>query len=363
MAVLKMKKLRLIMLRKKRDELLFELICRGCVELIKPDVSGLEALEAEQSRVPELEQKLEQLSRAIALLERHSPAIKRLNLGRTVPEAHVLLDDTGLSFALKKAGDVLRLNEQMHFARFEQRRLKLLVEELKDWQGIEAPLHLSETESCKVLIGSLPLAVSAEKLSEELEHIDEKSELFIIKEDKKLKYMGLLCMKERSEEMAAVLKAKGFVPAPRTDSPGSAMQCSSDSLSRIQEHSREEEHVKKLLSEETIHLEALYLAYDRVNVKLALARAEEKMYGTEQALLVAGWLPEKHEAQLCELFDAYGCAYDIAEPTAEEKAEVPRLTERADEKRDSTRAVKAGFRRGRVFEPLVIKTKYYKLAE
>ena len=37
MAVLKMKKLRLTMLRKHRDELLGELICRGCVELIKPE--------------------------------------------------------------------------------------------------------------------------------------------------------------------------------------------------------------------------------------------------------------------------------------------------------------------------------------
>ncbi|MBQ9733900.1 MAG: hypothetical protein IJV74_06675 [Clostridia bacterium] len=368
MAVAKMKKLRLLVHRSKLDELLRELICLGCVELRATQDSvramGLEAeLRPYSSELAGFLEKQEKLQRAIALLEGHAPAVRRLHLKRSVPEAHVLLDDTGLNFALKKAGDALALGDKLAFAATEQQRLKKLTEELKPWLELDVPLHLSETESCGIILGRLP-AAGVEKLRAELEHIDEKSELFVIKEDKKLDYIGLLCMKERGEEMRAALGQKGFLPAPGTDTPGNAQQCSSDAAARLQEHAREEEHVKKLLAEESIHLEALKLAYDRVGVKIALAQAEEKLCETQCSLFMEAWLPENREAELAELFDAYGCAYDFAEPTAEEKADVPLMPESGDKAKSAAPSkLKLGFRRGRVFSPLEIRTKYYKLAE
>ena len=369
MAVLKMKKLRLIMHRTRRDDILRELITRGCVELI-PAEKSIKAAQLESVIYPQhselsgLQAKHEKLERAIALLENQAPAVKRIRLRRQALEEHVLLDDTGLGFALKKAGEALELRERLAFVRTEQLRLKKLTEDLKLWLDVDVLLHLTETECCRILLGSLPLAAQVEKLREELEHIDEKAELFVIKEDKKLKYMGLLCMKERSEEMRALLEQKGFVPAPVTDTQGNATQCTSDASARMQELAREEEHSKKLLAEESIHLETLQLAADRVSVKLVLAAAEEKLYGTECALYAEGWLPEKQENELAQIFESYGCAYDISEPTEEEKADMPILLEGGDEqKRDMLRAIKLGKRRGRAFEPMKISTKYNKLAQ
>lgn len=369
MAVLKMKKLRLIMHRSKCDDILRELIPRACVEICPAEGSvkalGLEGLmHPQHSEQEELKAKQEKLQRAIELLETQAPAARRIRLKRPALEEHVLLDDTGLNFALKKAGEALELRERLAFVRTEQLRLKKLSEDLKLWLDVDVALHLNETESCSVLLGTLPLSVSAEKLSEELEHIDEKTELFVIKEDKKLKYIGLLCMKERLAEMQTLLEGKGFSPAPRTDTPGNAVQCTSDAAARIQEYAREEEHVKKLLSEESIHLEALQLAADRVSVKLVLAAAEEKFYGTQCALYAEGWLPEKYEAELAAIFESYGCAYDIAEPGEDEKADAPILLEGGDEqKRDMLRAIRLGLRKGRAFEPMKISTKYNKLSQ
>jgi len=369
MAVLKMKKLRLIMHRTRRDDILRELIARACVEIIPAEGSikalGLESIIYPQySEREELQAKQEKLERAIALLETQAPAVKRIRLRRQALEEHVLLDDTGLGFALKKAGEALELRERLAFVRTEQLRLKKLTEDLKLWLDVDVLLHLTETESCKILLGTLPLAAQVEKLSTELEHIDEKAELFVIKEDKKLKYIGLLCMKARADEMRAMLEVKGFVSAPVPDTQGKALQCTSDAAGRIQELAREEEHTKKLLAEESVHLEALQLAADRVGVKLTLAAAEEKLYGTECAVYAEGWLPEKHEAELAALFERYGCAYDMSEPTDEEKADVPILLEGGDEqKRDMLRPIRLGLRKGRSFEPLKISTKYNKLAQ
>ena len=369
MAVLKMKKLRLIMHRKKSEELLRELISKACVEII-PAEGSVKAAELEslmhpqRSELRELQAKQEKLERAITLLEAQAPAVKRIRLRRAALEEHVLLDDTGLGFALKKAGEALELRERLAFVRTEQQRLKKLTEDLKLWLDVDALLHLGETESCRIILGTLPLSVKADKLQEELEHIDEKAELFVIKEDKKLKYIGLLCMKERADEMRALLGQKGFAPAPATDTQGNAVQCSSDAAQRIQELAREEEHVKKLLAEESIHLENLQLAADRVSVKLVLAAAEEKFYATEWALYAEGWLPEKREAELTEIFERYGCAYDILEPTEEEKSEVPVLLDGGNEqKRDRLSSIKLGLRKGRAFEPMKISTKYNKLIQ
>ena len=330
MAVLKMKKLRLLLLRSKREELLKELVCRGCVELSPMDASikGTELeglLKPEASALEELKASHEKLLAAIGLLDRQSPAVKRLRLRRQALEEHVLLDDTGLNFALRKAGEVLALNERISFARSEQGRVTELVKQLQPWMDVEVPLNAENLESCAVLMGTVPAGRGIDELSNELEHIDEKSELFLIKEDKKLNYIGLVCMRSRLDEMRACLEKRGFVPAPRTDGPGSAMHCAGEAKARIQELAREEEHCKKLLSEELIHREGLRLAADRVSVKLAMAEAAALFHGTESTVVMEGWFPGEREAELLALFEKLGCAYEISEPQPEEYPDVPVL--------------------------------------
>lgn len=357
MSGLKMKRLRLLVLRTRRDELLHELIRLGCVEFSQIDgiVRGGELeslLSPEECRVPELESRLKCLEQGMALLEKYG-SIKRRQMKRQELEDSILLDDTGLGFALRKAERLVELEGRIAFFESEQKRLQTLTEQLQDWLELDVPLSLSSSENCALLVGHVPLRTDIEKLAAELEQTDERCELFSIKEDKKLRYMALLCMREHMEAMEKQLKEKGFVRAPITDGPGTAIQCSSEAKEKLQRYAREEEHDRQLIAQEAIHWEELRLAAERTNVKIALAGAEACFYGTESSLLMLGWLPEGREAELAAIFERLGCAYDISQPENEEKAQMPL---RLDDGRHH-------FGKKPVFRPLEIKTKYYKLAQ
>lgn len=358
MADLKMKKLRLLVLRARRDELLHELIRLGCVEFSRIDGkikgSELEPLLKPEDRSREaLEEKLKELEQAITLLEKHSSAAVRRRMKKLEQEDSVLLDDTGLGLALRTSQRLLELEERLGFLETEQKRLQALVEQLQPWLGLDVPLSLGSSENCSLLVGHLPLNIDPEKLEAELTELDERCELFSIKEDKKLRYAALLCMREQAEAMESRLKAKGFVRAPATDGPGTAIQCSSEAKEKLQQYAREEKHARELIAQDVIHWEELRLAAERMNVKTALAGAEECFYGTESCLLMEGWLPEGREAELSAVFERLGCAYDISQPLPEDKAEMP---VRIDDG-------KWHFGKKRPFRPLEIKTKYYRLAE
>ena len=79
MAILKMKRLRLMVLRSEKDELLRELASRGCVELseIGEELQADEAgglVSRESSALTVLKSQQAELGRAITLLDKYAPA-------------------------------------------------------------------------------------------------------------------------------------------------------------------------------------------------------------------------------------------------------------------------------------------------
>ena len=108
MAILKMKKLRLIAVRSNKEELLRELIRHGCVEIseLEGELHGtdIEALvHRESSDVASLKSRHSTLTHAIDLLDHYAPKKGKLLSAKPELDDRVLLDDTGLAGALKVA--------------------------------------------------------------------------------------------------------------------------------------------------------------------------------------------------------------------------------------------------------------------
>ena len=328
MAILKMKKLRLMAVRSRKDELLRELIRHGCVEFseLEDQIQGSDVesiLSRESSDVATLKSQLTSLNHAIALLDTYAPKKGKLLSAKPELEDLAFLDDTGLSGALKFAGAIEGYDARIKRISAEESRQRGIMESLQPWLGLDLPLNTEGTERCGVLMGTIPVKMELADVQAALSQVDEESELFQVNEDKRDRYVLLVAMKETIPAMQECLRGFGFTASSLGSMKGTARECLSAAEEALKELASEKEACAQSIVAEAVRRDELKLAADRVSTKIALAEADEKLYGTASTVVMEGWIPEEREQELIKVFDDFGCAYETLTPTEEEYPEVP----------------------------------------
>lgn len=328
MAILKMKKLRLMAVRSRKDELLRELIRHGCVEFseLEDQIQGSDVesiLSRESSDVAALKSQLTSLNHAIALLDTYAPKKGKLLSAKPELEDLAFLDDTGLSGALKFAGAIEGYDARIKRISAEESRQRGIMESLQPWLGLDLPLNTEGTERCGVLMGTIPVKMELADVQAALSQVDEESELFQVNEDKRDRYVLLVAMKETIPAMQECLRGFGFTASSLGSMKGTARECLSAAEEALKELASEKEACAQSIVAEAVRRDELKLAADRVSTKIALAEADEKLYGTASTVVMEGWIPEEREQELIKVFDDFGCAYETLTPTEEEYPEVP----------------------------------------
>ena len=328
MAILKMKKLRLMAVRSRKDELLRELIRHGCVEFseLEDQIQGSDVesiLSRESSDVATLKSQLTSLNHAIALLDTYAPKKGKLLSAKPELEDLAFLDDTGLSGALKFAGAIEGYDARIKRISAEESRQRSIMDSLQPWLGLDLPLNTEGTERCGVLMGTIPVKMELADVQAALSQVDEESELFQVNEDKRDRYVLLVAMKETIPAMQECLRSFGFTASALGSMKGTARECLSAAEEALKELASEKEACAQSIVAEAVRRDELKLAADRVSTKIALAEADEKLYGTASTVVMEGWIPEEKEQELIKVFDDFGCAYETLTPTVEEYPEVP----------------------------------------
>lgn len=328
MAILKMKKLRLMAVRSRKDELLRELIRHGCVEFseLEDQIQGSDVesiLSRESSDVATLKSQLTSLNHAIALLDTYAPKKGKLLSAKPELEDLAFLDDTGLSGALKFAGAIEGYDARIKRISAEESRQRGIIDSLQPWLGLDLPLNTEGTERCGVLMGTIPVKMELADVQAALSQVDEESELFQVNEDKRDRYVLLVAMKETIPAMQECLRSFGFSASALGSMKGTARECLSAAEEALKELASEKEACAQSIVAEAVRRDELKLAADRVSTKIALAEADEKLYGTASTVVMEGWIPEEKEQELIKVFDDFGCAYETLTPTEEEYPEVP----------------------------------------
>ena len=328
MAILKMKKLRLIAVRSNKDELLRELIRHGCVEIseLEGELHGseIEALvHRESSDVASLKSRLATLTHAIDLLDRYAPKKGKLLSAKPELDDHVLLDDTGLAGALKVAESLESYEARIKRIVAEESRQRAVIQSLQPWLDLDLPLGTEGTERCAVLLGSIPARTDLSQVEAALEQIDAESELFCVYEEKKTRYVVFVCLRERLAEMQECLRGFGFTAASFAGVSGTAKECTIEARNTLSSLDKEKADCLQYIVDEAVRRDELKLAADRVSVQISLAEAGDKLYGTDSAVIMEGWYPEEREAELAEVFDRFGCAWEALVPEEGEYPDVP----------------------------------------
>ncbi len=328
MAIVKMKKLRLMAVRSRKDELLRELIRHGCVEFseLEGEIQGsqLEDLVSrESSDVATLKSQYTSLNHAIVLLNTYAPKKEKMLSAKPELEDVVFLDDTGLSGALRIAEAIEGYDSRIKRISAEESRQRSLIESLQPWQGLDLSLNIEGTERCGVLMGTISAKIDLAQVQAAIEAVDEESELFQINEDKRERYVLLVAMKEKIPAMQECLRGFAFSAGNLGGMNGTAKECILQAKQQLKELADEKQSCVENIRAEAVRLDELKLAADRISTRIALAEADEKLYGTESTIVMEGWIPEEREEELIKVFDEFGCAWETAEPEESEYPEVP----------------------------------------
>ena len=150
MAILKMKRLRLMVVRSRKEELLRQMQRLGCVELseIGPALQETEALglvRRESSSLMAIKARQNTLDHAVALLDKYAPVKSKLLSAKPEFSQEELLSDEGLEDAMKLAEAIGAADERVRRAGAEESRLHNLIESLTPWKSLPLPLDTEGT--------------------------------------------------------------------------------------------------------------------------------------------------------------------------------------------------------------------------
>lgn len=328
MAILKMKKLRLIAVRSRKRELLRELTKLGCVEFSElgdeiREADGGELLRSEGSELLRLRAEHNSLTHAIALLNKYVPVKSKFLSAKPELDVDAMLSGTGITAALNVANAIEDADDRIKRINAEQSRQRAIAESMRPWLSFLMPLEKDGTERCSVLLGSFPIRTELNTISEKIAEVSEEAELFSVSDDKSQHYVYVICMREELPAVQECLRANGFTPAAFSGLKGSARECLGRAEEELKALEKEKAACEELIVGEAIHRDEMKLAADKVNTCIFMAEAEDKLCGTDSTIVMEGWMPAESEEALEKLFEKYDCAWESRDPTEDEYPEVP----------------------------------------
>ena len=325
MAILKMKRLRLMIARSQKDELLRALIRLGCVQFseLEDELQAVESLRRAESDTLSIRSDHAALLRAVELLGKYAPEKKPMLSAMPEVDGETLLEGGSLSEALALAGEISAADERIRRIGSEESRERAVIESLVPWLELDLPLDVDGTERSSVLLGSVPIKMPLDKVREAIAAVTEESELFEVSSDKKASYMMIVCAKEALGEIQEALRAVDFTAQSFTGLSSSAKQCTARCNAALEKLAREKAACEASIVEKAERRDELKLAADRLEAKLAMSEAGDLSLTTDDVTVMQGWVPAEKEAALEELLSGYDCAWECEDPPEEDYPEVP----------------------------------------
>lgn len=328
MAILKMKRLTLAVVRSQKKKLLEELLAHGCVQFsildgVIQEAGNEIALKGESTKLMEYKSQLASLNHAIALLNKYAPAKSSLMSAKPELNAEDFLDEKGLNGSIKLASEIEENDDRIKRINAEQSRNRVLIESLAPWESLGMNLECTGTEYTSVILGTIPIKVSLDEVVKSLEAVNDEIELTLVNEDKQQHYVAIICLKEKLQAMQEALRPFGYTASNITNMNGTARECLTKAQTELDNLEIEKEQCKRAISCEEVRREDLKLAVDKLSARVAMAENEERLLGTEATVMMQGWVPAENVKELEEVFEKYDCAWETRDPEKDEFPQVP----------------------------------------
>jgi len=342
MAAAKMKKITVYAARDDKDDILRSLMMLGRVEISEADEQSVFSRECADTE--RLYAEHMSLARGIEIIGQYTPG-KKPRVKAQIQSGD-LLDGVHTEDCLELARRLEALDVKIRGLETEAQNEKSFIDSLTPWAGLDIPLDCDGTENAALILGVVPL--SADVKAEELYGVVPESEVFVVSSDTQWRYLALVCLCGRLEEVPAVLARWFFSVVSFKNANGTAADNIKKARCRLDDLTAEAARFKSEVEAAAVREDDLKLCYDHIGTKIARAEASERLAGTRFVVALAGWLPADSEPEVIVALSKYQCALDIRDPSPDEAESAP-----VTRGRFFTKA-----RKGPAFEPLAIETRY-----
>lgn len=329
MAIVKMKRLRMVAMAAGREELLRKLQHMGCVEIVQPEASPDDPLWAaltppETGGLAAAHEEKNQAERALEVLKRYKalPKAGFLEPRPSVGEGE-LFDEAGAQAARDMAREINSLDRRLAAIRAEENKLETQKAALLPWQNLDMPLETGSTDQVTLQLGTLPANVPMNQAEGEVQSAGELAQLTEVSSDRESHYCMLVCHTSQAEGVLEALKALGWSRANLRDWTGTA----AENLARMEREAgalkEEAASIEERLSGMGQNAPALRQLSDLAGVNASREECRGRLMDTGQTFLLEGWVPAERWPALKQELDAFSCAYEVSDPAEEDYPKVP----------------------------------------
>ena len=328
MAIVKMKRLRLLAPRPDREELLRALQSLGCVEirepaidlsdpawegLGKPDHAGLEKAR-EQSLT---------LNAALDALRRYAPAKDGLFARRPEITEGELFDDGAYAAGLDAARQVLEGEQALAAKGAERSKLLTQKASLEPWSCLDVALDEEGSAAVPVQFCSVPVKTDFAALEAAVDQADVPAQLVRAGSDRELRYFLLICHHSAVSACYEAMRPFGASRVTLRGWTGTAAENIAKLDNRIAALERETEQCRADLAAFGGKRDALRRCVDRAGQEIGREENRARLIDTDTAFVLDGWFPAENQGELEKVLGNFQCAWEAAEPTQDEYPQVP----------------------------------------
>ena len=182
MAIVKMKKLRVMAMAAYREDLLKGLQNLGCVEISEPDgklndPAWATLVRRDTSSLIEVRNQITDVHTALGAIKRYGKLKDGLFIQRKPVSEEIFLDNDRMNAAKVVADDVLALLEQITKLQAEETRILADQAALKPWLPLNVPLDLEGTAHTAFRLGVCPGNTDTSSIRAALESADIAAEI------------------------------------------------------------------------------------------------------------------------------------------------------------------------------------------
>lgn len=324
MAIVRMKRLRMLGLAENREQIMRLLSFVGAVEVSEVARDG-DVFACENSEEAEkLRENLSLVSDAIALAKKYSEFKSGLFTPRIQVTENELFSSQLMLSAISKAQDLCGKEAEMSGLIAEKSKFEALKESLLPWKELDVPLTFSGGKNFSTITVTVPAAADMEEVREKVAEAAPCTELIEVSSGRELRYLFVIAHNDDADKCFGVLKNFGGAKVTVRGSNGTAKEKILEFEKKISEIDIIFENLKKEMSVSQTEYDNLLTAQDALESRLAVAEATELGVSTERTFYIEGWCPAREEKTLSELFEKQGCAYEFSDPA--EGEEPPTLT-------------------------------------
>ena len=339
MAIIKMKRLRLLALRSDREELLHTLQRLGCVEISEPpeadgrsdappgDWEGppaaLELRTPDGSALDQAREEKQSAERALSVLARHGAKGRGMLTPRPQLTEEELFEPGACAAGTQAVEAVLRKDREAALLQTEQGKLTAQKAALAPWLSLDLPLESGSTREMLVQFGTLTAARPLEEAQRAVEGASELAQLIQASAGREVRYCLLVCHKSAQEAVLEALRDFGWSKVPLSGWTGTARENDARLDRELSENAARLRQTEEELAGMAGLAEDIRRASDRASVRIDREESRARLRDTEQTFLLQGWIPAERWEETERKLSAYPCAWQVEDPAEEVYPQVP----------------------------------------